>query len=476
MLTKRLCSSLFQIHVMLILCSCGVLADEEIRTADFEGWLSGFETRARAADISQSTLARTLSGLTANPKLLRHDRHQSEFSRTFFDYLDMNLTPARVQEGQRLLALHRDLLGQMEQIYGVPPSLLVALWGMETNFGSTMGDFPVIRTLATLAYQGRRREFFEGQLLATLRLVDTGQVEPDRLIGSWAGAMGQPQFMPGTFERYAIDADRDGRKDIWSSLPDVFASAANYLAAIGWRRGERWGGEVSLPTGFDYHQAQLAVVRPLSDWTALGVLRADGGALPPSDLTGSILLPAGYRGPAILVYGNFHIITEWNCSLHYALAVGLLADRIEGGNPLSVGRPAGDRALPRTGILAMQGDLSMLGFEAGEPDGMIGRQTRAAVRDYQRARDLPADGYPTQRLSARMAAEARPTTAPLDLAELQRGLSRLGYNPGPADGIIGAKTRAAIADYQRTTGLPVTAEPSPELARRIASQRKIYNN
>ncbi len=225
-----------------------------------------------------------------------------------------------------------------------------------------------------------------------------------------------------------------------------------------------------MPTGLDYHQAQLAVVRPLSDWAAFGVLLADGGALPPSDLTGSILLPAGYRGPAILVYGNFHIITEWNRSLHYALAVGLLADRIKGGNPLSVGRPAGDRALPRTGILAMQADLTMLGFEAGEPDGMIGRQIRAAVRDYQRARDLSADGYPTQQLSARIAAKARPTTAPLDLAELQRSLAPLGYNPGPADGIIGAKTRAAIADYQRTTGLPVTAEPSPELARRIASQ------
>jgi membrane-bound lytic murein transglycosylase B len=323
------------------------------------------------------------------------DRRQPEFMQSFRDYLDKRVTPERVERGRALLKKHRDLLTQVRDTYGVQPHYLVAFWGLESNFGDYLGGFPVIGSLATLAYDERRSAFFRRQLLHALHIVDEGHVAAQRMKGSWAGAMGHMQFIPSTFVRYAVDADGDGRRDIWHTLPDVFASAANYLSSIGWRGDERWGREVRLPDGFDYTLSGLETRRSLAEWHALGVRRADGGRLPRADMEGSVVLPAGHEGPAFLVYRNFRAILAWNRSLSYAVAVGHLADRIVGRGRLAAPRVE-QTPLSRQDVEELQRLLVGLGFDAGTPDGIAGPQTRSAVQAYQAKAGMPADGYPSR--------------------------------------------------------------------------------
>jgi len=294
----------------------------------------------------------------------------------------------------------------------VQPGYLVAFWGLESNFGRHTGGFSVIGALATLAYDARRGAFFRAQLLDALRILDQGHIGVAEMAGSWAGAMGQLQFIPSTFVNYAVDFDGDGRRNIWTDLPDVFASAANYLSSIGWRGDEKWGREVRLPADFDWELASLKLRKPLEEWRRLGIRRADGGALPIADISGAIVAPGGHKGPAFLVYGNFNKILNWNRSLLYAIAVGHLADRIAGRGPLRAARPAKEEPLSRAQVEEMQGLLAALGFDAGEPDGVVGSQTRAALRAFQRAAKVPPDGYPTPELLAsirRKSADRGPT-------------------------------------------------------------------
>ena len=362
--------------------------------ADFATWLADLRIEAQDRGISEATLEAAFAGLEPIARVIELDRRQPEFTRTFWSYLERRVTPQRIERGAELLARHGALLARVQARYGVPPRFLVAFWALESNFGDHTGNYPVIGSLATLAYDERRAAFFRAELLNALAILDTGHTTAQAMQGSWAGAMGQPQFMPSTFARFAVDFDGDGRRDIWQSLPDVFASSANFLKNIGWDGERTWGREVRLPAGFDWDLAGLDRPKPLSVWQGLGVRRADGRNLPGVDISGSIILPAGHKGPAFLVYRNFHAILGWNRSLLYAISVGHLADRIAGMGPLRAARPAEERALSRDEVEEMQARLLALGFDPGTPDGVVGTRTRAALRAFQHAAELPADGYP----------------------------------------------------------------------------------
>ncbi len=371
----------------------------------FAEWLTELRSEARDRGISAETLQAALEGVTRDQRVIELDRRQPEFIQTFWDYLDRRITPERVETGRAMLKQHRDLLEAIRRDYGVQPRFLVAFWGLETNFGGFMGDFPTIGSLATLAYDERRGAFFRTQLLDALTILDQGHVGVAGMKGSWAGAMGHLQFMPSTFLAYAVDRDGDGRRDLWSNLHDVFASGANYLAAEGWKGDERWGREVTLPKDFDWELAGLTIRRSVAEWRELGVMRADGRPLPSAKIDGSLLLPAGHRGPAFLVYDNFRTIMAWNRSIHYAISVGHLSDRIAGAGDLLADRGSEEKPLSRQQVEELQLGLAGLGFDPGEPDGRLGRRTRAAIKAYQRKIAVPVDGFATHALLDRLRQE-----------------------------------------------------------------------
>lgn len=294
----------------------------------FTAWLEALRREAEQRGISAATLRAALDGLSPIPRVLELDRRQPEFTLTFADYLSRLVSTKRIEQGRERLAENRALLREVAGKYGVPPPVIVALWGLETDYGRTTGDFPVIGALATLAYNGRRSAFFREELLAALRILDRGYVSVPNLRGSWAGAMGQTQFLPSSFLRLAVDHDGDGRPDIWTSRPDIFASIANYLARAGWQPGETWGHPVRLPAGFD-HSAHRATARPLAAWRALGVRQADGRELPGQEAPASLVLPAAAADPAFLMLDNHHVLLRWNRSVFFATAAGLLADALD---------------------------------------------------------------------------------------------------------------------------------------------------
>lgn len=364
-------------------------------TTAFQDWLQTLRIEARGKGISDKTLDAALKGIAPVKRVIELDRHQPEFTQTFWSYLHKQVNTKRIERGRTLLAKHRRLLNAIHAEYGVPPRYLVAFWGLETNFGTYTGGFRVIDALVTLAYDRRRAQFFRTQLLVALQIIEEGHVWPDAMTGSWAGAMGQMQFMPSTFIGHAVDYSGDGRKDIWRSLPDAFASAANYLSDMGWRLRQIWGREVRLPDGFDLMLATMDRKKTVRSWSALGVRRADGRALPQADMQSSIILPQGHNGPAFLVYDNFRVILRWNRSINYAISVGHLADRLVGRPPIRNGREAGHEPLSRHQIQKIQRRLNRLGFEAGSVDGVPGPRTKAAIRAFQKAHALAPDGYPS---------------------------------------------------------------------------------
>ncbi|UCF87621.1 MAG: lytic murein transglycosylase [Nitrospiraceae bacterium] len=304
--------------------------------SDFAVWLEELKAEARAKGISDETLDFALTGLQPIPRVIKLDRNQPELKQDFQSYLNMRISEDRIKQGRKLLMEHRELLEKIKDRYGVPPRYLVAIWGLETSFGKYLGDFPVIGSLATLAYDERRSDFFRAELINALTIVDEGHIKAADMLGSWAGAMGQVQFMPSTFVLYATDADKDGRKDIWNSYPDIFESAANYLAKSGWERGFIWGRQVMLPPGINFKLAGLDTEKTLSEWQGMGLRRINGNNLPEGDIKASLILPDGNDAPAFLVYPNYRVIMKWNRSHHYAITVGHLADRIIGKAPLTL--------------------------------------------------------------------------------------------------------------------------------------------
>lgn len=365
--------------------------------AGFARWVAGFERRARAKGVSRSTLNTAFGDAEFLPHVIELDNRQPEFNRAIWDYLDTAVSNTRISHGREKLATYQDTADRVAQRYGVPGSVIVAIWGMESNYGSNFGHYETIDALATLGYDGRRESFAENQLYAAMKILASGDISRSQMRGSWAGAMGNTQFLPTSFLAYAVDADGDGRRDIWGSIPDTMASTANYLADNGWHTGQPWGREVVLPSDFDYAQVGGGTHKSTAAWRAEGVQPVDSRGLPDFD-SAAIIAPAGASGPAFMVGPNFRVIKRYNNATSYALAVGLLSDQIRGEPGVEQSWPRDEASLSRQQVLVLQRDLNTLGYGSGTPDGIVGPNTRAGVRAFQNARGLTADGFPTQSL------------------------------------------------------------------------------
>ncbi|KPU52122.1 lytic murein transglycosylase family protein [Pseudomonas fluorescens] len=369
-------------------------------TQTFAEWQAGFRKDALAAGIRADLFDRAFANVSFDPSVIRADRSQPEFAKPVWEYLDGALSPLRVRKGQALVSQYDAILQSIEQRYGVDRQALVAVWGMESNFGQFQGSKSVINSLATLAYEGRRPDFAHAQLIAALQILQQGDIEPEKMLGSWAGAMGQTQFIPTTYNTHAVDFDGDGRRDIWGSSADALASTAHYLQSSGWQKGQPWGFEVQLPGGFNYVLADGTTRKSVAEWRQLGITLPNGGQVPAGSeqLSASLLLPAGYRGPAFLVLDNFRAILKYNNSSSYALGVSLLSERFNGAGLISGTWPKDDLPLSRTERIELQNLLSAQNYDAGNADGIIGANTRKAIRSAQQSFGWPADGYPTHKL------------------------------------------------------------------------------
>lgn len=367
----------------------------------YDQWVMTFRAQARERGLTEATLDRAFRGQGFLPGVIERDRNQTEFKRSLEDYIAIVAPEDKVQFGRGAYARQRAALEQVEARYGVPAKILAAIWGVESYFGTKRGKIPVISATSTLAWEGRRGRFFESNLMDALRIVQTGDARPEQLVGSWAGAMGHTQLIPNAYQEHAVDFDGDGKRDIWSDNPiDAFATTARFLSRAGWRRGRPWGLEVRLPDGYSGPLGRSSRTS-VSQLTALGVRPARGGALPDHGTAG-VLAPMGVGKPAFVVFHNFNMILRYNPSENYGLAVGYLADRLAGGGAL-----VGDFGRDRFGLTlderkALQRGLTRAGFDAGTPDGVIGKKTEAAISAYQRANGLSVTGAPSRALVERL--------------------------------------------------------------------------
>ena len=365
--------------------------------AGFQRFVQDFRPRAVAAGISPAVYDRAMANAHFNPEVIRLDRRQSEFTKPVWEYLDGAVSANRVTTGRAKAAQLGGLMRAIEARYGVDSEYVLAVWGMESNFGANRGNTRIIPALATLAYEGRRGAMFQQQLIAALKIIQAGDVDADHMLGSWAGAMGHTQFMPTSFLSYAVDFTGDGRRDIWSDDPsDSLASTAAYLARSGWQRGLPWGVEVVLPAGFNYNQVGRTIRKPGSTWAGMGVRTASGAPMP--GWSGALIAPAGARGPAFLVSQNFNAIRAYNAADSYVMGVGLLGDAIAGRGGVRGSWPRGDAPLSNAQKATIQSRLNALGFAAGEPDGKLGTQSIEAIKAFQRSRGMAPDGYATPAL------------------------------------------------------------------------------
>jgi len=378
---------------------------EQTGTEDgLKDWIARFRERAISAGIGADVYDEAMKTARYDTEVIRRDRNQSEFTKTIWEYLKTATSDQRIENGKNALESQRAALEQIEQAYGVEKEVVTAIWGLESAYGTFRGSDNVLSSLATLAYDGRRREFFEAELLDALRILQAGDTTPAQLTGSWAGAMGHTQFMPSSFQLYAVDFTKDGKRDIWGNDPcDALASTAAYLKHFGWTKGQPWGVEVTLPTGFDYLLADRKMLKTAAEWGEMGVVDTSGTVVPDHGLA-SILLPGGAEGAAFMIFSNFEVIERYNTADAYVIGVGHLADRIAGGAPIQQGWPEQDRALTYDERIELQTRLTALGFDTVKIDAKIGPLTINAVREFQTANDLLADGYASPRLLDRIRA------------------------------------------------------------------------
>lgn len=360
----------------------------------FHAFVERLWPQAQARGVSRRIFDLAFRGVTFDPKIVAHTQNQAEFVKPIWDYLASAVSAERIARAQAAAKQYETWLVKAQHKFGVDPSIIIGIWGLETDFGAFSGGDYVIRALASLAYAGYHADYFTGELLSALQILEAGDIAPAQMKGSWAGAMGQTQFMPSSFREFAIDFDGDGKRNIWTSAPDAIGSTANYLAKHGWIAGQPWGFEVTLPEGFDLKDADCSRYAPFSAFADRGVKRADGKPLPKLD-AGELLIIAGLKGPIFLVTPNFKVIKSYNNATAYALGVALLGDRAMGGGPLLAAWPVGDRQLNPAEMAEMQTRLRKMGYDVGEMDGKIGDSGRAALRAYQEKKGLVPDGYPT---------------------------------------------------------------------------------
>jgi membrane-bound lytic murein transglycosylase B len=373
--------------------------------ANFPGCIASLWPIAARRGVTRATFETYTAGLTPDLKIMDFIDAQPEFTKAFWDYLDMLVSEARIKRGREILAQYRPTFDAVEKAYGVDRHVVAAIWGIESNYSTAIGERSVLRSTATLACVGRRQNYFRDEFFATLEILNRGDVDPDRLKGSWAGAFGPTQFMPTAFKRYAVDFDGDGRRDVVDSIPDLVASTANNLKLDGWMAGQTWGYEVVVPQGFNYALADSARPMTVRDWERLGLARANGKAFPRPADRAYLLLPAGARGPAFLMLNNFRVIMKYNPAEAYALAIGHLADRLRGEGPIVQAWPRDERVLTSAERYELQQLLVAHGYEiGGEPNGRINARTRSALKNYQAASGLIPDGFATADLLNRLRA------------------------------------------------------------------------
>jgi membrane-bound lytic murein transglycosylase B len=383
------------------------VAPADPQDVKFAAFVADFRATALAAGITPANYDRAMTGIHRNRKVEALAQSQPEFVKPIWSYLDTADSPARVTAGQKALAAQYTILTALEARSGVPKEILVSIWGNETAYGAGLGTFNIFEALATLAYDGARTDFGRSELLCALKMMQQENLDPAQMISSWAGAFGQMQMLPSTFLKIAVDGDGDGRRDLWHSAPDSLASAAAEVVNDGWQRGESWGYEVKLPPGFAYEQADGDTMKPIGAWSELGVRRMDGTALPPDPNAAAIYLPAGARGPALLIFPNFKVILKYNNAMSYALAVCYLGDLIAGRTPILASWPRDEQPLSSDERIAFQNALLKLGYDPGKIDGVLGRGVKGALRGYQKSHGLPADGFPTEGLLAQMLTEVK---------------------------------------------------------------------
>lgn len=393
---KTIFSAAVKSAVASVLAATVIATPALAQDLTFSAWLEGFRAEAEAAGVDAEVITTAFSTVNVNERVLELNDNQPEFSRALWDYLDSALAQSRIDGGTTGIAANRNLLGEIEEKYGVDAEIITAIWGLESSYGAIMGNHDAIGALATLGWKGRRTGYGREQLIGALKILQNGYATREELRGSWAGAMGQTQFIPTTYLVYAVDHDGDGRRDIWGNMGDVFASTANYLSASKYTHNTPWGVEIKLPEGFDYALADPSVKKPLAEWASSGISGAKGSLLASYDpnLRGRLIVPAGARGPAFVVFGNFEAILKYNRSTAYALAVGMLSDHVAGRDGgVRQSWPRNDRPLSLSERKKLQQALTDKGFEPGPVDGIIGAGTKKALREWQKSQGLPADGY-----------------------------------------------------------------------------------
>jgi membrane-bound lytic murein transglycosylase B len=363
--------------------------------ANFRTCLEELWPLAQRRNVPRQVFDQLLGDVTPDLRIMDLLDSQPEFTKAPWEYLDVLVSDARIADGRAVLAKYRTAFDAMERAYGVDRHIVAAIWGIESNYGTQIGDRSVIRSTATLACIGRRQEYFRDELLAALEIVARGDVRVEHLMGSWAGAFGPTQFMPTAYRRFAVDADGDGRRDVVESVPDLIASTANHLKREGWQSGKSWGYEVIVPERFNYLLADRSEMKTMAEWEKAGIRRAGGKPFPRASDRAFLLVPAGAQGPAFLMLQNFRAIMKYNPSEAYALAIGHLADRLRGGEPFLQAWPRHERVLTRAERLELQQHLARNGFDVGEPDGRFGPRTRNALRAYQQAVGATPDGFAT---------------------------------------------------------------------------------